>query len=147
MFSLLSAEKDLEEDSLKRIIKFLAGFIEKVIAPFLFDSLSCGMRPNVVGCRSEAGVWQSGRDAQFSSVCGLTSNTNTKFMKTKKLTYQNRISTPNNSPTNLPPDSPDARLKDNGTMSRTRLVYCSTRMRISRRWSRVDSRLCRLVLE
>jgi condensin complex subunit 1 len=30
MFSLLSAEKDLEEDALKRIIKFLAGFIEKV---------------------------------------------------------------------------------------------------------------------
>lgn len=30
MFSLLSAEKDLEEDSLRRIIKFLAGFIEKV---------------------------------------------------------------------------------------------------------------------
>ncbi|TVY36658.1 Condensin complex subunit [Lachnellula subtilissima] len=29
MFSLLSAEKDLEEDSLRRIIKFLAGFIEK----------------------------------------------------------------------------------------------------------------------
>jgi condensin complex subunit 1 len=31
MFSLLSAEKDLEEDALKRIIKFLAGFIEKVL--------------------------------------------------------------------------------------------------------------------
>jgi condensin complex subunit 1 len=30
MFSLLSAEKDLDEDALKRIIKFLAGFIEKV---------------------------------------------------------------------------------------------------------------------
>ncbi len=30
MFSLLSAERDLEEDALKRIIKFLAGFIEKV---------------------------------------------------------------------------------------------------------------------
>ncbi|RFU29110.1 hypothetical protein B7463_g7222, partial [Scytalidium lignicola] len=29
MFSLLSAEKELEEDSLRRIIKFLAGFIEK----------------------------------------------------------------------------------------------------------------------
>ncbi|CAG8974748.1 hypothetical protein HYALB_00000359 [Hymenoscyphus albidus] len=29
MFSLLSAEKELEEDSLKRILKFLAGFIEK----------------------------------------------------------------------------------------------------------------------
>lgn len=30
MFSLLSAEKELEEDALRRIIKFLAGFIEKV---------------------------------------------------------------------------------------------------------------------
>ena len=30
MFSLLSAEKDLEEDSLRRIVKFLASFIEKV---------------------------------------------------------------------------------------------------------------------
>lgn len=29
MFSLLSAEKDLEEDALRKIIKFLAGFIEK----------------------------------------------------------------------------------------------------------------------
>lgn len=31
MFSLLSAEKDLEEDALRRIIKFLSSFIEKVI--------------------------------------------------------------------------------------------------------------------
>jgi condensin complex subunit 1 len=30
MFSLLSAEKDLEENALRRIIKFLASFIEKV---------------------------------------------------------------------------------------------------------------------
>ncbi|MCJ1310030.1 Condensin complex subunit [Agyrium rufum] len=29
MFSLLSADKDLEEDALKRIVKFLASFIEK----------------------------------------------------------------------------------------------------------------------
>ena len=34
MFSLLSAEKDLGEDALKRIIKFLASFIEKVTFPF-----------------------------------------------------------------------------------------------------------------
>lgn len=34
MFSLLSAEKDLEEDALRRIIKFLASFIEKV-SPWL----------------------------------------------------------------------------------------------------------------
>ena len=34
MFSLLTAEKELEEDSLRRIVKFLAGFIEKVrLAP------------------------------------------------------------------------------------------------------------------
>ena len=30
MFSVLSAEKDLEEDALRRIVKFLASFIEKV---------------------------------------------------------------------------------------------------------------------
>ena len=30
MFSLLSAEKDFEEDALKRILKFLSSFIEKV---------------------------------------------------------------------------------------------------------------------
>lgn len=30
MFSLLTAEKDLEEDALKRIVKFLSSFIEKV---------------------------------------------------------------------------------------------------------------------
>lgn len=35
MFSLLSSEKELEEDALKRIIKFLAGFVEKV-SYFLF---------------------------------------------------------------------------------------------------------------
>lgn len=35
MFSLLSAEKGLEEDAFKRIIKFLAGFIEKVFTAFL----------------------------------------------------------------------------------------------------------------
>ncbi|KAK2757856.1 Condensin complex subunit [Arachnomyces sp. PD_36] len=29
MFSLLSSEKELEEDSLRRIVKFLAGFVEK----------------------------------------------------------------------------------------------------------------------
>lgn len=34
MFSLLSAEKELEEDALRRIIKFLAGFVEKVCRYF-----------------------------------------------------------------------------------------------------------------
>jgi condensin complex subunit 1 len=35
MFSLLSSEKELEEDALKRILKFLCGFIEKVCQLFL----------------------------------------------------------------------------------------------------------------
>ena len=35
MFSLLSAEKSLDENSLKRIVKFLASFIEKVNPLFL----------------------------------------------------------------------------------------------------------------
>lgn len=33
MFSLLSSEKNLEEGALKRIVKFLAGFVEKVSSP------------------------------------------------------------------------------------------------------------------
>lgn len=39
MFSLLSAEKDLEEDALKRIIKFLSSFIEKVQPSFGYRAL------------------------------------------------------------------------------------------------------------
>ena len=41
MFSLLSAEKDLEEDALKRIIKFLSSFIEKVSAPKTILCITC----------------------------------------------------------------------------------------------------------
>lgn len=44
MFSLLSAEKDLEEEALKRIIRFLSSFIEKVrlegSIPFVFMLIS-----------------------------------------------------------------------------------------------------------
>ena len=45
MFSLLSAEKDLEEDAFKRIVKFLSSFIEKVSDTNLstyFTDLSVG---------------------------------------------------------------------------------------------------------
>lgn len=38
MFSLLSAERELEEDALKRIIKFLSSFIEKASSPFPIPS-------------------------------------------------------------------------------------------------------------
>jgi condensin complex subunit 1 len=50
IFSLLSSEKGLEEDALKRIIKFLAGFVEKVCQNYLsfrnlFCSPSCSFLP------------------------------------------------------------------------------------------------------
>jgi condensin complex subunit 1 len=38
MFSLLSAERNLEEASLRRIVKFLIGFVEKVSRPILYYS-------------------------------------------------------------------------------------------------------------
>jgi condensin complex subunit 1 len=41
MFSLLSAEKDLEEDALKRIIKFLSSFIEKVVSSGSVPCIAC----------------------------------------------------------------------------------------------------------
>jgi condensin complex subunit 1 len=40
MFSLLSTDDDLDEESLKKILKFLASFIEKVGA----NGLSCDHR-------------------------------------------------------------------------------------------------------
>lgn len=39
MFSVLSADQDLEEDSFKKILKFLSSFIEKVSPPALFTPL------------------------------------------------------------------------------------------------------------
>jgi len=40
MFSVLSADQELEEDSFKKILKFLSSFIEKVSSPASFTSLS-----------------------------------------------------------------------------------------------------------
>ena len=45
MFSLLSAEKGLEEDALKRIIKFLSSFIEKVSSPNTNLPPLCSLTP------------------------------------------------------------------------------------------------------
>jgi hypothetical protein len=84
MFSLLSAEKDLEEDALKRIIKFLAGFIEKVcfrsLPPFrrIFANLLCRIntpsnsqissRPGYLDARPR----DSGTMLRMRSVCSST---------------------------------------------------------------------------
>ena len=60
MFSLLSAERDLEEDALKRIIKFLSSFIEKVnptdvtfaLSPVnSFIGQACKTASRQVGCQ------------------------------------------------------------------------------------------------
>lgn len=40
MFSLLSAEKNLEEESFKRIVRFLLGFVEKVCSHLMLDPSS-----------------------------------------------------------------------------------------------------------
>lgn len=40
MFSLLSAEPNLDEQALRRIIKFLIGFVEKVCGPHLYSVLA-----------------------------------------------------------------------------------------------------------
>lgn len=40
MFSLLSADQSIQEESFKRVIKFLLGFVEKVSLRSLFDQLS-----------------------------------------------------------------------------------------------------------
>lgn len=125
MFSLLSAEKDLEEDSLKRIIKFLAGFIEKVCAVVTSDSGDLGI-PSALPCRSLRSAILS--ECQYA---------NTYF----------RTNTPNSSQTSSPLVSLDAKPRDSGPMSRMLSVCCSIRMRKLRRRWRADSRLFRLLLE
>jgi non-SMC mitotic condensation complex subunit 1 len=42
IFSILSSDKKLEEDSLKRIVKFLMSFIEKVLAWFTWFLIFVG---------------------------------------------------------------------------------------------------------
>jgi hypothetical protein len=69
MFSLLSAEKDLEEDKLKRIIKFLASFIEKVyclVAVFGVVKAD-GLLPRINTRSSCLRSWRQGcRDVKLS---------------------------------------------------------------------------------
>jgi len=52
MFSLLSTDESLEEDQFKKIIRFLATFIEKVRERF--STLPCTMLMNVTGQTCQA---------------------------------------------------------------------------------------------
>ena len=68
MFSLLSAEKELDEDALKRILKFLASFIEKVRAPILCHYGFPARVTNTFGRISMQSSWQTNLLQGFSVV-------------------------------------------------------------------------------
>jgi condensin complex subunit 1 len=101
MFSVLSADSALDHDAFKRIIKFLAGFIEKV-------------------CR-------------FANQEHLRSNMLTEC----------RTNTLSSCQASSLPGCQGQRMRGNGTRSHTRLVFCSTRTKRSRRWYPRASRLSR----
>ena len=70
MFSLLSSEKGLDEDALRRIVKFLAGFVEKVCFPLYPSRVRDGLeeeKPELTiyeGQTCEAAGGQAGRQAR-----------------------------------------------------------------------------------
>jgi len=57
MFSLLSAEKGLDEESFRRIVRFLLGFVEKVRRGFLIRRRSKGHRLTFASRTSLLGSW------------------------------------------------------------------------------------------
>lgn len=114
MFSLLSTGGKMDEESFKRIVKFLLGFVEKV---------------SKVTCQNQ---WSSiETDGMRALTCVRASRTNTRSNWLRSWRH----------------DLLDARLKDNGTMWRLRLVYCLTRTKTSPRLCRRVSRLCRPPLQ
>jgi condensin complex subunit 1 len=83
IFSLLSSERNLDEGALKRIIKFLAGFVEKVSSPTLAvffmrsfietnnsTSFMTG-ETRETACREIGGTSWSLRDRKAMERCGL----------------------------------------------------------------------------
>lgn len=69
MFSLLSAERNLEETSLRRIIKFLIGFVEKVCYQFPFSFvLLLQATNNNTPRKNTPGNWQRNLPLAFLDV-------------------------------------------------------------------------------
>ena len=137
MFSLLSAEKALAEESFKRIIKFLLGFVEKVSLsfPVPFSFLYPSYFPNHTLCNIS--VLPGGAILQ----CYHT------LERGHTLTAGgNRTSTRSSSPTSSRPGWGGARRRGSGTTSRSRWGCCRTRTRRLRSSSRLGSRLSRRLL-
>lgn len=130
MFSVLSSDREsLEEEAFRRIIKFLAGFVEKVRWSLLFFSFSSfvfvvSVFPPLV-FRLRGVITYLNRPADIST----------------------RTNTPNSSRRNSPPDYRDVKTRDSGTTWRTRWVCCSTKTRTFKRRCRTGSRSCRRRLE
>jgi condensin complex subunit 1 len=107
MFSLLSADRGMEEESFRRVVKFLLGFVEKVSLP----------TPVIIAVELV-----------------LTLPNNRTSMRSSLLR-----SWPRGWRGAIPSGS--------GMMLLLRWACCSTRMRISRSWSRRGSSMCRSLLE
>lgn len=94
MFSLLSAEKELDEDALKRILKFLASFIEKVRAPILCHDRFCARVTNTIGRISMQSNWQTNLLLGFSVAIqrdnGMMWLTHFRYFSTKTRTSRRR---------------------------------------------------------
>lgn len=94
MFSLLSAEKELDEDALKRILKFLASFIEKVPAPTLCHNRFCARVTNTIGRISMQSSWQTNLLLGFSVAIqrdnGMMWLTHCRYFSTRTRTSRRR---------------------------------------------------------
>lgn len=116
MFSLLSAEKALGEESFRRIVRFLLGFVEKVC-------LTSNASPPVLPTPFFASVLHTHIPCTAG---GLRPYADSFYPR-------NRISTPNNLPTSSPPVSLAVTRSASGMMSRSRWACCSTKTRRSQR--------------
>ncbi len=122
MFSLLSADRRIEEESFKRIVRFLLGFVEKVscLFLFLFGVSSHPFLPLHCCC----------------VMCGAMTDS-----------IGNRTSMPSSWRTSWPRGCRGVITSGSGTTWRSRWGCCSTRTRISRSWWPMGSSWCRLLRE
>lgn len=101
MFSRLSASRELGEEGFRRVVKFLASFVEKVAYPIPTESLWHYPPP---GIGDHSRVQEANR-------------------------HSNRINMQNNYRKNLRRDFRDVKRNVNGMMWRLRYRYCRIRMR------------------
>jgi hypothetical protein len=90
MFSLLSAEKDLDEDAMKRVVKFLASFIEKVV-PFPPNARVMSLHVARINTRSSSPTnWPHASRGARQSVSGPRWHTRCHCYSTRTRRYRKR---------------------------------------------------------